>query len=46
MTKALEMPGVVYSHVLVRIDKIEETLPQYPRKNGIPAKRPLRDDKK
>ena len=46
MTKALEMPGAVYSHVLARIDKIEETLPQYPRKNGMPAKRPLRDDKK
>ena len=46
MTNALEMPGAVYSHVLARIDKIEETLPQYPRKNGMPAKRPLRDDKK
>ena len=32
-------------HVLAPIRKISETLPQYPRKNGIPAKRPLRADK-
>ncbi|MBR0407109.1 MAG: class I SAM-dependent methyltransferase [Clostridia bacterium] len=32
-------------HVLVPIRKIETTLPQYPRKNGIPAKRPLKKDK-
>ena len=32
-------------HVLAQIHKTEKTLPQYPRKNGIPAKRPLRADK-
>lgn len=32
-------------HLLVPVHKIEKTLPQYPRKNGIPAKRPLRADK-
>ncbi len=32
-------------HVLAVIRKTQETLPQYPRKNGIPAKRPIRADK-
>ena len=32
--------------VIVRIPKIEKTLPQYPRKNGMPAKRPLKADGK
>ncbi len=32
-------------HVLAVIPKTEETPPQYPRKNGIPAKRPIRADK-
>lgn len=32
-------------HTLLPIRKIEKTLPQYPRKNGIPAKRPLKKDK-
>ena len=31
--------------VLLPIRKTETTLPQYPRKNGIPAKRPLKKDK-
>ena len=31
--------------LLVPIRKTETTLPQYPRKNGIPAKRPLKKDK-
>ncbi|MBQ6960801.1 MAG: 16S rRNA (guanine(527)-N(7))-methyltransferase RsmG [Clostridia bacterium] len=33
-------------HVIVPVKKITETLPQYPRKNGIPAKRPLKSGKK
>lgn len=33
-------------HVLVPVEKIQKTLPQYPRKNGMPAKRPLKADKK
>ncbi len=33
-------------HVIVPIKKITETLPQYPRKNGVPAKRPLKSGKK
>ena len=33
-------------HVLVPIRKTEKTLPQYPRKNGIPVKRPLKYGKK
>jgi len=44
---ALEMAvsGTETHHVLVKMDKFEKTLPQYPRKNGIPAKRPLKADK-
>lgn len=30
------------SHVIIPLRKIEKTLPQYPRKNGMPAKRPLK----
>ena len=33
-------------HVIVPIKKMTETLPQYPRKNGVPAKRPLKSGKK
>lgn len=32
-------------HVIAPIEKIEKTLPLYPRKNGMPAKRPLKADK-
>lgn len=46
LVKPLEIPGPRDSHVLAQIEKIRETVPQYPRKNGMPAKRPLRDDKK
>ena len=42
----IEMPQQDTSHVLVPVLKIEKTLPQYPRKNGIPAKRPLKCGKK
>ena len=33
-------------HVIVPVKKVAKTLPQYPRKNGIPAKRPLKCGKK
>ena len=42
----VEMPLDGARHILVPIPKIEKTLPQYPRKNGIPAKRPLKESKK
>ena len=41
-----DIPGLDRRHIVVPIRKTEKTLPQYPRKNGIPAKRPLKDDKK
>lgn len=40
----LSVPQMDTTHLVVRIHKNEKTLPQYPRKNGIPAKRPLKDD--
>lgn len=39
----LELDGT--RHVLAPIRKTEKTPPQYPRKNGIPSKRPLKNDK-
>ena len=39
----VSLPGV--DRVLVPIFKNEKINPQYPRKNGIPAKRPLKADK-
>ena len=33
------------AHVLIPIRKTDATAPQYPRKNGIPVKRPLKADK-
>lgn len=41
----MEEPGMDTRHVLAQIYKNQKTLPQYPRKNGLPAKRPLRADK-
>lgn len=41
----VDMPGMDTRHVLAKIQKNEKTLPQYPRKNGIPAKRPLKAGK-
>lgn len=38
-------PRMDTKHIVVQIHKTEKTLPQYPRKNGIPAKRPLKADK-
>ena len=33
-------------HGIVPVKKVAETLPLYPRKNGVPAKRPLKSGKK
>ncbi len=47
-----EMGGIIKlhcgesQHVIVPVKKITETFPHYPRKNGIPAKRPLKSGKK
>ncbi len=35
------LPGVTEQHYLVVVDKTAATLPTYPRRPGIPAKRPL-----
>ena len=42
---ALPCQALEGQHVLVPVHKIQKTLPQYPRKNGIPAKRPLQSGK-
>lgn len=44
--ESLDMGVQDRRHILIPIQKIEKTLPQYPRKNGIPAKRPLKSGKK
>lgn len=46
MGESLDMGVQDRRHILIPIQKIEKTLPQYPRKNGIPAKRPLKSGKK
>ncbi|MCZ7540812.1 MAG: 16S rRNA (guanine(527)-N(7))-methyltransferase RsmG [Anaerolineae bacterium] len=38
---SVELPQVVETHHLVVIEKIAATPPQYPRRPGIPSKRPL-----
>ena len=43
--EAMDMSAGDTRHLLIPIQKIEKTLPQYPRKNGIPAKRPLKSAK-
>ncbi|HEX7620667.1 MAG TPA: hypothetical protein VF359_05655, partial [Anaerolineales bacterium] len=35
------LPGVADERFLVVVDKVAATPPQYPRKPGIPAKKPL-----
>ena len=40
--KTLPMATENEHHVLVSVDKKEKTLPQFPRKNGVPSKRPLK----
>jgi 16S rRNA (guanine527-N7)-methyltransferase len=37
----LTLPGVVEERYLVIVDKVAATPPQYPRKTGTPAKKPL-----
>lgn len=46
MGEIIELSSNDTRHVIVPVKKITETLPQYPRKNGIPAKRPLKSGKK
>ena len=41
----MEGCGEETGHVIAPMEKIEKTLPLYPRKNGMPAKRPLKADK-
>ena len=40
--KRIELPEFADERWLVVIDKVKETPPQYPRRPGVPAKRPLR----
>jgi 16S rRNA (guanine527-N7)-methyltransferase len=35
------LPGVVEERHLVLVDKVATTPPRYPRKPGVPAKKPL-----
>ncbi len=37
----VELPGVVESRYLVVVNKVAATPPQYPRRTGVPAKKPL-----
>ena len=39
--KKVNLPGVVEDRYLVTIDKVAATPPQYPRRVGVPGKRPL-----
>ena len=41
----MEGSGEETGHVIAPMEKIEKTLPLYPRKNGMPTKRPLKADK-
>ena len=41
----MEGNGEETGHVIAPMEKTEKTLPLYPRKNGMPAKRPLKADK-
>jgi len=38
---AVELPGVAETHYLVEIEKVSATPPQYPRRAGLPSKKPL-----
>ncbi len=42
MGEAILLPWRDARHAIVPVKKIAETLPLYPRKNGVPAKRPLK----
>jgi len=37
----VELPGVAETHYLVEIEKVAATPPQYPRRAGMPTKKPL-----
>jgi 16S rRNA (guanine527-N7)-methyltransferase len=37
----ITLPGVVEERYLVIVDKVAATPPQYPRKPGMPVKKPL-----
>jgi 16S rRNA (guanine527-N7)-methyltransferase len=37
----VELPQVAETHYLVTVEKIAATPPKYPRRPGIPSKRPL-----
>jgi 16S rRNA (guanine527-N7)-methyltransferase len=39
--ESIELPGVPEKHYLVVIEKIAKTPSQYPRKPGIPTRKPL-----
>jgi 16S rRNA (guanine527-N7)-methyltransferase len=39
--KKLTLTGVVEDRYLIVIDKVATTPPQYPRRVGLPAKKPL-----
>lgn len=39
--KKINLPGVVEDRYLVTIDKVAATPPKYPRRVGVPAKKPL-----
>ena len=45
MGEILELSCGETRHVIVPVKKITKTLPLYPRKNGVPAKRPLKSGK-
>jgi 16S rRNA (guanine527-N7)-methyltransferase len=38
---SVTLPGVAEERYLVVVDKLAATPPQYPRKPGFPAKKPL-----
>ena len=46
MGEILELSSSETRRVIVPVKKITKTLPLYPRKNGVPAKRPLKSGKK
>lgn len=46
MEPFIEIGAGERKNILVPVRKTEKTVPQYPRKNGVPAKRPLKSDRK
>ena len=37
----IELPGVVEERFIVIVDKVAQTPDEYPRRTGIPSKRPI-----